>query len=148
MSKIADYRKLLGVSKSTEVKELKTIYRNLMKEWHPDKFQDDEEKKLEAEEKSKEMIAAYHFLVSIAPETIEQALPAYTETVSASMIENFSYSKQTLQLHFMDGSSYEYFDVPKNIYTKLINSDAPGRFCRRHVYFSYVYRKVAKAVEV
>ena len=47
MSKIADYRKLLGVNKSTEVKELKTIYRNLMKEWHPDKFQDDEDKKLE-----------------------------------------------------------------------------------------------------
>ena len=73
MKKIIDYRKLLGVTKTTELQELKTIYRNLMKEWHPDKFQDDDAKKQEAEEKSKQVIEAYHLLVSIAPETIEQA---------------------------------------------------------------------------
>ncbi|PSL46525.1 DnaJ-like protein [Chitinophaga niastensis] len=149
MSKIVDYRKLLGVTKTTEVKELKTIYRNLMKEWHPDKFEGEEEdKKQEAEAKSKELIEAYHFLVSIAPETIAAALPQYTETISASTIMDFSYLKQTLQLTFQDGSSYEYLDVPKALYIKLVNSDTPGRFCRRHIYHEFVYRKVSKAVEV
>lgn len=148
MSKIVDYRKLLGVTKTTELKELKTVYRNLMKEWHPDKFEGvEEEKKLEAETKSKELIEAYHFLVSIAPETIEAALPQYTETISASTMVDFSYTKTTLQLHFQDGSSYEYLDVPKALYVKLINSDTPGRFCRRHIYHEFVYRKVSKAVE-
>jgi hypothetical protein len=148
MSKIVDYRKLLGVTKTTEVKELKTIYRNLMKEWHPDKLEGEgEEKKLEAEKKSKELIEAYHFLVSIAPETIAAALPQYTETISASTILDFSYQKQTLQLTFQDGSSYEYLDVPKALYIKLVNSDTPGRFCRRHIYHEFVYRKVSKAVE-
>ena len=147
MSKLVDYRKLLGVNKTTEVQELKTIYRNLMKEWHPDKFQDSDEKKLEAEEKSKQFIEAYNFLVSVAPETIEKALPAYTETITASQILDFSYTKQTLLLSFHDGSSYEYFDVPKALYIKLINSDSPGRFCRRHIYHEFVYRKVTKAVE-
>jgi curved DNA-binding protein CbpA len=149
MSKIVDYRKLLGVTKTTELKELKTIYRNLMKEWHPDKFEGlEEERKLEAEVKSKELIEAYHFLVSISPETIAAALPQYTETIAASTIVDFSYEKQTLQLHFQDGSSYEYLDVPKTLYIKLINADTPGRFCRRHIYHEFVYRKVSKAVEV
>ncbi len=149
MSKIVDYRKLLGVSKTTEVKELKTIYRNLMKEWHPDKFSNAEDaQKLEAEAKSKELIEAYNFLVSIAPETIEMALPQYTETIAASPIADFSYTKSTLLLNFQDGSSYEYFDVPKAIYVKLINSDTPGRFCRRHIFHEFISRKVSKAMEV
>ncbi len=41
MKKIGDYRKLFGVTKTAELKELKNIYRNLIKEWHPDKFQDE-----------------------------------------------------------------------------------------------------------
>ncbi|NIG55643.1 KTSC domain-containing protein [Chitinophaga sp. Cy-1792] len=148
MSKIVDYRRLLNVAKTADLKELKSSYRNLMKEWHPDKFEGlEEEKKLEAEAKSKELIEAYHFLVSIAPETIEAALPEYTATIAASMIHDFSYTKTTLQIQFQDGSCYEYLDVPKALYVKLINSDTPGRFCRRHIYHEFVYRKVSKAVE-
>ena len=120
-----------------------------MKELHPDKLVDfEEDQKLEAEAKSKAVIEAYHFLVSIAPETIAAALPQYTETISASTIMDFSYEKQTLQLNFQDGSSYEYLDVPKALYVKLINSDTPGRFCRRHIYHEFVYRRVSKAMEV
>ena len=48
MKKIVDYRKLLGVHKTVELKELKTVYRNFMKDLHPDKFNGDEEGKLEA----------------------------------------------------------------------------------------------------
>jgi DnaJ-class molecular chaperone len=39
MKKIVEYRKLLNVDKTAELKDLKTIYRNAMKEAHPDKFQ-------------------------------------------------------------------------------------------------------------
>ena len=74
MKKIVEYRKLLGVDKAAELQELKTVYRTLMKNWHPDKFTDSVDSKLEAEEKSKTIIEAYHFLVSIAPETREQTL--------------------------------------------------------------------------
>lgn len=148
MKRITEYRKFLGVDKTSDLKDLKSVYRNLMKEWHPDKFQDSDDQKLEAEEKSKKLIEAYHFLVSIAPETIEQALPEYTATVAASPISNFSFEKQILQLNFVDGSSYEYFGVPRTLYIKLCNSDIPGRFCRRHIYHEFVYRKVSKAMEV
>ena len=67
MKKIIESRKLLGVDKSVDLKELKAIYRNFMKDWHPDKFQDNEEGKLEAEEKNKDFTEDYPFLVSTAP---------------------------------------------------------------------------------
>lgn len=50
--KIGDHRKLLGVEQNVTLKELKTIYRNAMKDTHPDKFVNDEAGQLEAEEKA------------------------------------------------------------------------------------------------
>jgi curved DNA-binding protein CbpA len=147
MKKIIEARKLLGVDKNAALKDLKTVYRNLMKEWHPDMIQDDEEKKLHAEVKSKDVIEAYHLLVSVAPETHAQQLEKYTESVTASRISDFLYKGQTLVINFLDGSSYEYFGVPNNIYRKLVSSATPDRFARRHIYHSYVYRKVSKAVD-
>jgi hypothetical protein len=43
-------------------------------------------------------------------------------------------------------SVYEYFDVPKAVYVKLINADSPGRFARRHIYNEYVFRSTSKLV--
>ena len=43
MKRIVEYRKLLEVDKNVTLKELKTIYRNSMKDSHPDKFVNDEE---------------------------------------------------------------------------------------------------------
>lgn len=147
MKKIIEARKLLGVEKTAELKDLKTVYRNFMKDWHPDKIQNDEEKKLQAEEKSKAFIEAYHLLVSVAPETHAQELDRYTESVTNSKMVDILYKGQTLLINFLNGSSYEYFGVPKNIYLKLVNSATPDRFLRRHVYHSFVYRKVSKAVD-
>jgi len=144
MKKIVDYRRLLSVNEAAELKELKTVYRNLMKDWHPDKFHDNHEMKLEAEEKSKKIIEAYHFLVSIAPETRQATLEEYTQTTTASFIVDFEYKSQILQINFLDGNKYEYFGVPKAIYVKLVNADSPARFARRHIYNSFVYRNVSK----
>ncbi|MBA4053699.1 MAG: molecular chaperone DnaJ [Marivirga sp.] len=143
MKRIIEYRKLLGVEKTADLKELKSIYRNFMKEWHPDKFQENPSAQKEAEEKSKAFIEAYHFLVSVAPETHAQQLDQYTELITASRIIDFQYKSQTLLINFADGSSYEYFGIPRNIYLKFTNADAPDRFARRHIYHSYIYRKVS-----
>ncbi|SEP04045.1 MULTISPECIES: KTSC domain-containing protein [unclassified Mucilaginibacter] len=144
MKKIVDYRKLLNVTEAAELQELKSNYRNMMKTWHPDKFQD--ESRVEAEEKSKTIIEAYHFLVSIAPETRAQSLTEYTATTTLSNIADFEYKSQVLKIAFLDGNEYEYFDVPKAVYVKLINADSPGRFARRHIYNEYVYRSVSRLV--
>ena len=146
MKKIVEYRKLLGVNEAAELQELKSVYRGLMKTWHPDKFQDSPESKLDAEEKSKTIIEAYHFLVSIAPETRNQTLADYTLTTTTSNIQDFEYKSQVLKVVFFDGNEYEYFDVPKAVYVKLVNADSPGRFARRHIYNEFVYRSLSKLV--
>ena len=144
MKKIIEHRKLLGVEKNVTLNELKSVYRNFMKEYHPDKILDNEELKIEVEEKSKRIIEAYHFLVSIAPETLEATLPEYTATTSTANISDISYTGKRLKISFNDGSSYEYFGVPENTYSKLVNADSQGRFARRHIYSSFLYRNISK----
>lgn len=141
MKRVIEYRKLLEVDKNVTLKELKTIYRNSMKESHPDKFVNDEEGQLVAEEKSKQIINAYHFLVSIAQETIEKNLPEYEEMIANSPIADFYLEKQVLYVTYTNGVSYEYIGVPKNVYIKMINAESPNRFAKRHIYGNYIYRK-------
>jgi hypothetical protein len=148
MKKIADYRKLLGVDKNVTLKELKSIYRDFMKEFHPDKFQNDEAKKLEAEEKSKDIIEAYHFLVSVAAETVALTVEAYNVTLNTASLVDIHYKAQVLQLDFSDGTSYEYFNVPYNMYNKLCNADSKGRFVRRHISEAFVYRSTSRIAAV
>lgn len=144
MKKVGDYRKTLGVTKVTELKEIKSIYRGLMKDWHPDKFSADAEKLAEAEEKSREIIEAYNFLLSIAPETLEHAKEEYIQTTTLSNIQDFQFKDSILRIDFFDGSGYEYFDVPRAMYIKLVNADSPGRFARRHIFNAFPYRNVSK----
>lgn len=145
MKKIVDYRKLLGVNTDVELQELKTVYRSLMKTWHPDKFSESHEDKLAAEEKSKTIIEAYHFLVSIAPETRNQTLAGYSVSTNSGILD-YEYKSQILTVSFSDGTAYEYFDLPKAVYIKLVNADSPGRFARRHIFNTYVYRSMSKLV--
>jgi hypothetical protein len=144
MKKIIGYRKLLGVSENVGLQELKTVYRNLMKEWHPDKFPDNDESKALIEGKSRHIIEAYHFLVSIAPETREKGLAEFTQTTTAVGIVDFEYKNETLQINYLDGTSYEWFGVPKPLYIKAVNAPALGRFLRRHIYSSFPYRAASK----
>lgn len=141
MKKIGDYRKLLEVDSTATLKDLKTIYRNVMKDTHPDKFVNNETGKLEAEEKSKSVIEAYHFLVSINPETQEKYKEEYTDTVSNSIITDFYLEKSILKVQHLNGKMFEYIGVPRNTYIKMVNADSPSRFARRHIYGNFIYRK-------
>lgn len=144
MNRIINYRKLFDITKETDLAKLKINYRNLMKEWHPDKFPDGDERKEEAEVKSKRIIEAYHFLVSISPKTHALNLEEYTLTTTTSVMDDFSYKGQNLKITFQDGSVYEYFGIPKGVYTKFANSLTLSRFARRHIFNSYSYRNVSK----
>lgn len=146
MKRINEYKKLFNADADTDLKQLKIIYRNLIKEWHPDKFQE-EEKKAEAEAKSLKIIDAYHFLVSIAPETKEANLEEYRITTSESGIADFRHKGMLLEVSFLDGTTYEYFGVSKNVFSKLLNSDKPYRFGKRNIFHSYLYRKSKKDLQ-
>ncbi len=141
MKRIGEHRKLLGVDHTATLKDLKTLYRNAMKDTHPDKFVNDEAGQLEAEEKSKSIIEAYHFLVSINPETQEKYKEEYTETITTSIITDFYLEKQILKVQHLNGKMFEYIGVPRNVYIKMVNSDSASRFARRHIYGKFIYRK-------
>lgn len=143
MKKINEYRQLLQVDRSVELKELKTIYRNSMKECHPDKFSNDPEGLKVAEIQSQQVIEAYHFLVSINPETIKNGKPEYEETTAKATITDYKYENIRLIVTFSNGSVYEYISVPKAIYIKMVNAESPGRFAKRHIFNAFPYRKVS-----
>lgn len=147
MKRISQYKKLFGVEKEIDLKILKKEYRNLVKEWHPDKFQEGDAKAEEAEIKSREIIDGYHFLVSIAPETITANIEAYTETITNSGIADFVHKGLLLEINFIDGTTYEYFGVTKPIYIKMVNSTKLNRFARRSIYPNYTYRKSKRTLQ-
>ena len=140
MKRINEYKKLFGVESEIELKALKKSYRNLVKEWHPDKFQDGDALQEEAEIKSRKIIDGYHFLVSIAPETKALNLENYTETITNSSIADYIHKGMLLEITYTDGSAYEYFGVTKQVYIKMNNSPKISRFAKRSIYTKFPYR--------
>ena len=145
MKRINEYKKLFGVEKEVELKPLKKSYRNLVKEWHPDKFLNGDPLQEEAEINSRRIIDGYHFLVSIAPETKELNLSDYTNTITNSDIEDYKHKGLLLEITFLDGSTYEYFGVTKQVYIKMINSNKLNRFAKRSIYPNYMHRNTKRS---
>ncbi len=144
MKRIKEYKKLFKVEGAINLKELKTTYRGLVKEWHPDKFQD-EEKKAEAEVVSTKIIDGYHFLVSIAPETKEANLEAYQKTITEFKVADWHHKSMLLEVTFTDGNTYEYFGVSKILFGKFVNARSINNFGKRNIFNSFIYRKSKKA---
>ncbi|MCG2430383.1 KTSC domain-containing protein [Aequorivita xiaoshiensis] len=147
MKRINEYKKLFGVEKDIELKALKSSYRHLIKEWHPDKFQEGDPLRKEAALNSRKIIDGYHFLVSIAPETKAANLEEFTNTITNIGIADFQHKGMLLEITYLDGSTYEFFGVTRSIYIKMINSDKLNRFARRTIYPKYLYRKSKQMLE-
>jgi DnaJ-class molecular chaperone len=144
MKRISEYKKLFNVEKDINLKELKTTYRNLVKEWHPDKFQHGDVLAIEAELKSRQIIDGYHFLVSIAPETKAANLDEFNNTINSPIID-WHHKGMLLEITFLDGNTYEIFGVNKALYIKLCQSDKINRFAKRNIFNTYIYRKIKKS---
>ncbi|MCH3882404.1 MULTISPECIES: KTSC domain-containing protein [Tenacibaculum] len=148
MKRIKQYKKLFNVEGTIDLKELKKTYRGLVKQWHPDKFTD-EDKKEEADVMSTQIIDGYHFLVSIAPETKEANLEAYKKTITEFQVADWHHKSMLLEVTFTDGNKYEYFGVSKILFGKFINAKSMNNFGKRNIFNKFTYRKSMKAsVEV
>ncbi|MFH4964169.1 KTSC domain-containing protein [Gaetbulibacter sp. M235] len=144
MKRINEYKKLFNVEKEIDLKQLKTSYRNLVKEWHPDKFQKGDDLAIEAELKSRQIIDGYHFLVGIAPETINANLDAFNETISSPIID-WQHKGMVLEVTFLNGDTYEFFGVNKALFIKFCQADKLTRFAKRNIFNTYTYRKIKKS---
>jgi curved DNA-binding protein CbpA len=141
MKRIHEYKTLFDIDGEIKLTDIKKTYRNLVKEWHPDKFPNGGEKAEEAEEKSREIIDAYKFLVSIAPETIESGKEEYNAMINEKSIVDFDYNKRVLKVEFSNGMTYEYFGVKAIMVDKLNDAPKQMRFARRNIFNSFLYRK-------
>ncbi|TKF53223.1 KTSC domain-containing protein [Vibrio lentus] len=63
-------------------------------------------------------------------------------SVSSSNIDSIGYEDETLQIQFLNGSIYQYFDVPEHIFTGLIEADSAGKFLAANVKGTYRYSRV------
>ncbi|MEI8194254.1 MAG: KTSC domain-containing protein [Flavobacteriia bacterium] len=145
MKRINEYKKLFEIEKEIDLAELKLKYRKLVKQWHPDKYQEGDPMKEEATLMGRQVVDGYHFLVSIAPETKEANLEEYMVTITECGIADYKHKGLLLEITFTDGSTYEYFGVNANVYKKLVNADKQVRFAKRFIYETYLYRKSKKA---
>ena len=66
--------------------------------------------------------------------------------VDSSMLASVGYDekKQILEVEFNHGGIYEYYEVEKEIYDDLMNSDSLGRYFINHIKGDYDYGKVRK----
>jgi DnaJ-class molecular chaperone len=131
MKEVLESRRLLGVNGELSLKELSNLYKGLMKQHHPDRFQE-EEARAEAEAKSQRIIAAYKLLEALHPET-QAAQAEEFEATLATGIANWQYKGQVLRISFGNGSEHAFYGVPPKTYNKFVGTDATPRFVRRHL---------------
>ncbi|WP_295754652.1 KTSC domain-containing protein [Undibacterium sp.] len=64
--------------------------------------------------------------------------------VSSSNVESVGYDEDsgTLEVEFKNGTLYQYFDVPSNIYNSLMSASSVGGFLASSIKGSYRYSKV------
>ena len=66
------------------------------------------------------------------------------QSVTSSNIASIGYdtSSQTLEIEFLNGSVYQYFDVPQHVYNGLMSADSHGQFLAQNIKGVYRYSKV------
>jgi hypothetical protein len=65
--------------------------------------------------------------------------------VSSSNVESIGYNESTesLFVKFLNGSTYEYKNVPKMEYEQLLASPSVGSYMNRNIKGAYTYERIA-----
>lgn len=66
------------------------------------------------------------------------------ESVSSSNIASVGHdaSSQTLEVEFLNGSIYEYYDVPEHVYQELISASSVGGYFAQRVRNVYSFSRI------
>jgi len=65
-------------------------------------------------------------------------------TVASSNIASIGYDADTdtLEVEFLSGAIYQYYNVPQNMYDQLIQAGSKGRFLNTYFKNAYPYSRV------
>jgi hypothetical protein len=66
------------------------------------------------------------------------------QPVSSSNIASIGYDleSQTLEIEFLNGGVYQYFDVPQHVYEELMSASSHGQYLASNIKGAYRYSKV------
>jgi len=64
--------------------------------------------------------------------------------VASSNIASIGYDEpsQTLEVEFLNGSVYQYYNVPQGLYEQLMQEGSKGRFLNTYIKNAYPYSRV------
>lgn len=116
MNTYADYLNILELSENASLEDIKNSYRGLVRIWHPDKFESNENIKKRVTEKVKKLNEAYDYLRKNYTEdffTGEYKFNENSEELEKN--ENFSKNKTSQQSYCTD---FKIEDDNFDIYTK------------------------------
>jgi hypothetical protein len=65
-------------------------------------------------------------------------------SVKSSQLAQVSYNEDTriLSIIFHNGTRYDYYDVPKDVYDSLMSSSSIGSYFTKNIKFKFKYSKV------
>ncbi len=65
-------------------------------------------------------------------------------SVASSNISSIGYDAgtETLEIEFLNGSIYQYYNVPQNMYDQLIQAGSTGRFLNTYIKNAYPYSRL------
>lgn len=66
-------------------------------------------------------------------------MPVTSSSVAAV---GYDATTMTLEVEFVDGSVYQYFDVPEGEYRGLVTADSVGRYLNQNIKNGYRYTKL------
>ncbi len=70
--------------------------------------------------------------------------------IESSMLSAVGYdpATQTLRALFNSGKTYDYFEVPQQVYDQLIESDSKGHYMRNEIIDAYPYHQISKETKI
>ena len=63
--------------------------------------------------------------------------------ISSSLSEvGYDPSEQRLEIRFRSGGTYEYYNVPEEVYTDLVEDDSVGKYFHAEIKDQYQFKKL------
>lgn len=67
----------------------------------------------------------------------------FTNVTSSNLRSiGFDVMNKTLQVNFLNGRKYQYFNVPENVYDSLMNASSKGIFLQSNIVGKYDYKEL------
>lgn len=162
--------KILGLDSLPTLEELKKAYKVMIKQWHPDRFQNKPDIELLAIKKTQHLNKAYRFLLDELDKNEKTQQTNGTDEKPSKTRHNYSWqkysdgfpdpavvefflnsshivsagynkTKKILFIKFIGDEIFLYFDVPIFVFDHLLKAQSPGKYAMKFIYDRFRHRK-------